>query len=57
MKEGGITLGSIPESVEEITLAVKILDIPVIVKLSPTNDNYIEVARSEKMEELRVYRL
>jgi len=49
VKEGGITLGSIPESVEEITLAVKkILDIPVIVKLSPNNDNYIEVARSAK---------
>lgn len=49
IKEGGLSLGSIPEKVEEITsLVCKNLRIPVIVKLSPQPDNIIESAKSAK---------
>jgi len=40
IEKGGITLGAVPEEVEKATAAVrKILNIPVIVKLSPNNNN------------------
>lgn len=49
IEKGGLTLGSIPEEVENITTAVrKILNIPVIVKLSPNNNNLSELARSAR---------
>ena len=49
VNKGGITLGSIPDSVEEVTSIVrKTLNIPVIVKLSPNNDNLIEIAKRAK---------
>jgi len=42
-------LGSIPEAVEEVTAVVrKTLNIPIIVKLSPNNDNLIELAKRAK---------
>ncbi len=47
--KGGITLGSIPDEVENVTAAVrKILNIPVIVKLSPNNNNLAELASRAK---------
>lgn len=49
VNKGGITLGSIPDSVEEVTAVVrKTLNIPVIVKLSPNNDNLSEIAKRAK---------
>jgi len=49
VSKGGITLGSIPEAVEEVTAVVrKTLNIPIIVKLSPNNDNLIELAKRAK---------
>ncbi len=47
--KGGITLGSVPDSVEEATAVVrKTLNIPVIVKLSPNNDRLEEIAKRAK---------
>lgn len=47
--KGGITLGSIPDSVEEVTAVVrKTLNIPVIVKLSPNSDKLEEIAKRAK---------
>ncbi|MCE5330230.1 dihydroorotate dehydrogenase [bacterium] len=49
VEKGGMSLGSIPEEVENVTTAVrKILNIPVIVKLSPNNNNLSELARRAK---------
>lgn len=49
VNKGGITLGSVPDSVEEVTAVVrKTLNIPVIVKLSPNNDNLQEIAKRAK---------
>ncbi|MHB8277805.1 MAG: dihydroorotate dehydrogenase [Candidatus Humimicrobiaceae bacterium] len=49
VEKGGITLGSIPDEVENVTAAVrKILNIPVIVKLSPNNNNLAELASRAK---------
>ena len=49
VKKGGIALGLVPEEVENATAAVrKILNIPVIVKLSPNNNNLSELAVSAK---------
>ncbi len=49
IKKGGITLGSVPDSVEEVTSVVrKTLNIPVVVKLSPNNDNLAEMAKRAK---------
>lgn len=49
IEKGGITLGSIPQEVENATAAVrKILNIPVIVKLSPNNNNLSELAARAK---------
>jgi len=43
VKEGGIAFSSMPSEVEKITGAVcKILEIPLIVKLSPNSDSVIE---------------
>jgi len=45
VKEGGIAFSSMPAEVEKITEAVcKILEIPLIVKLSPNSDSIIESA-------------
>lgn len=49
IEKGGITLGAVPEEVEKATAAVrKILNIPVIVKLSPNNNNLSELASRAK---------
>jgi len=49
VEKGGITLGSIPEDVENVTTVVrKVLNVPVIVKLSPNNNNLSELARSAR---------
>lgn len=49
IEKGGLTLGSIPEEVENVTASVrKILNIPVIVKLSPNNNNLSELAMKAK---------
>jgi dihydroorotate dehydrogenase (NAD+) catalytic subunit len=49
IEKGGITLGAVPEEVEKATAAVrKILNIPVIVKLSPNNNNLSELAARAK---------
>ena len=49
IEKGGITLGAVPEEVEKATAAVrKILNIPVIVKLSPNNNNLSELASMAK---------
>ena len=49
IEKGGLSLGSIPEEVENVTIAVrKILDIPVIVKLSPNSNNLSELAARAK---------
>jgi dihydroorotate dehydrogenase (NAD+) catalytic subunit len=49
IEKGGVTLGSVPQEVENATMAVrKILNIPVIVKLSPNNNNLSELAASAK---------
>ncbi len=43
--KGGIAFCSMPDQVESLVNSVrKILDIPLIVKLSPNNDNFIETA-------------
>lgn len=45
VKKGGIVLGLIPEEVEKITTIVrKILNIPIIVKISPNAANIPEIA-------------
>jgi len=49
IEKGGITLGAVPEEVEKATAAVrKILNIPVVVKLSPNNNNLSELAARAK---------
>ena len=49
ISKGGITLGSVPDSVEEVTAVVrKTLNIPVIVKLSPNSNNLTEIAERAK---------
>jgi dihydroorotate dehydrogenase (NAD+) catalytic subunit len=49
VEKGGITLGAVPEEVEKVTASVrKILNIPVIVKLSPNNNNLSELALKAK---------
>ena len=49
VKKGGMTLGSCPENVESITHGVsEILDIPLVVKLSPSNDNLDIMAKRAK---------
>jgi len=49
VKEGGIAFSSMPAEVEKITEAVcKILEIPLIVKLSPNSDSIIESAARAK---------
>ena len=49
IEKGGLSLGSIPEEVENVTASVrKILNIPVIVKLSPNNNNLSELAIKAK---------
>jgi len=49
VNKGGITIGSVPDSVEEVTAVVrKTLNIPVIVKLSPNNDNLADLAKRAK---------
>jgi dihydroorotate dehydrogenase (NAD+) catalytic subunit len=49
ISKGGITLGSVPDSVEEVTTVVrKTLNIPVIVKLSPNSNNLTEIAERAK---------
>ena len=49
IEKGGITLGAVPQEVEKAAAAVrKILNIPVIVKLSPNNNNLSELALSAK---------
>ena len=49
IEKGGITLGAVPEEVEKATAAVrKILNIPVVVKLSPNNNNLSELASRAK---------
>ncbi len=49
IKKGGLALGSDPEEVEKAAAAVrKILNIPVIVKLSPNNNNLSELALRAK---------
>lgn len=43
--KGGITFCSMPDQVESLINSVrKILDVPLIAKLSPNNDNFIETA-------------
>lgn len=45
VKKGGVVLGLIPEEVENVTATVrKILNIPVIVKISPNSNNLSEIA-------------
>lgn len=45
VKKGGVVLGLIPEEVENVTTTVrKILNIPVIVKISPNSNNISEIA-------------
>jgi len=45
VKKGGVVLGLIPEEVENVTTTVrKILNIPVIVKISPNSNNLSEIA-------------
>jgi dihydroorotate dehydrogenase (NAD+) catalytic subunit len=49
VEKGGITLGSVPEEVENATASVrKVLNIPVIVKLSPNCNNLTELALKAK---------
>ncbi|MHB1377663.1 MAG: dihydroorotate dehydrogenase [Candidatus Humimicrobiaceae bacterium] len=49
IEKGGITLGEVPEEVEKAAAAVrKILNIPVVVKLSPNNNNLSELASRAK---------
>ena len=49
IEKGGITMGAVPQEVEKATAAVrKILNIPVVVKLSPNNNNLSELALSAK---------
>jgi dihydroorotate dehydrogenase (NAD+) catalytic subunit len=49
VEKGGIIMGSIPEEVENATASVrKVLNIPVIVKLSPNNNNLAELALRAK---------
>ena len=45
VKKGGVILGLIPDEVENVTITVrKILNIPVIVKISPNSNNISEIA-------------
>jgi len=45
VSKGGITFCSMPDQVESLINSVKeILDIPLIAKLSPNNDNFIDTA-------------
>ena len=49
IEKGGLILGSMPEEVENVTASVrKILNIPVIVKLSPNNNNLSDLALRAK---------
>ena len=49
IEKGGISLGAVPEEVEKATAAVrKVLNIPVLVKLSPNNNNLSELALRAK---------
>jgi dihydroorotate dehydrogenase (NAD+) catalytic subunit len=49
VKKGGMTLGACPENVESITCGVSdILAVPLIVKLSPNNDNLDIMAKRAK---------
>ncbi|MHB1346716.1 MAG: dihydroorotate dehydrogenase [Candidatus Humimicrobiaceae bacterium] len=49
IEKGGLTICSVPEEVENVTASVrKILNIPVIVKLSPNNHNLQELAKKAK---------
>lgn len=49
VKRGGLTICSVPDDVEEVTAVVrKTLNIPVIVKLSPNNNNLAELAKRAK---------
>lgn len=49
IEKGGITMGAVPQEVEKATAAVrKILNIPVVVKLSPNNNNLSELASRAK---------
>ena len=49
IKKGGLVLGSDPQEVEKAVAAVrKMLNIPVIVKLSPNNNNLPELAARAK---------
>ncbi|WP_035052719.1 dihydroorotate dehydrogenase [Carnobacterium pleistocenium] len=47
VKEGGLTFGSSPESVYEITKAVKeVATVPIYVKLTPNVTNIVEIAQA-----------
>ncbi len=47
VKEGGLTFGSNPESVYEITKAVKaVATVPVYIKLTPNVTNIVEIAQA-----------
>lgn len=47
VKEGGLTFGSSPESVYEITKAVKaVATVPIYIKLTPNVTNIVEIAQA-----------
>lgn len=47
VKEGGLTFGSSPESIYEITKAVKkVATVPIYVKLTPNVTNIVEIAQA-----------